>query len=96
MTDTVEPVSQASIRTKCAVPHQTAMKWLRTMFPELAEDAKIEVASLSWSGGESVEFTVLHTVQKPVPGICSPIELKPVVPELSPPPDEPEADDIPF
>lgn len=67
------PESRSMIRTECAVPNATILRWLLSMFPEIHEDAKIDTVVDTYRG--SIKFTVLHTQQPSKP--AGPIMLSP-------------------
>lgn len=61
MTDEKMLESQARIVTEIKIPHDTVMKFIRGLFPELGVDAYIG----NWSGNPelSIDFKINHTIQ---------------------------------
>ena len=74
MTEDAKPISVSRIRTTCEIPDATVLRWIVSLFPELADDAKLTSASNNYRG--AVSFDVEHTVQAPQP--AGPILLAPI------------------
>ena len=57
--------TQSCIKTRCTVDKAHVIRWLLTMFPEIAHDAVFDTVQDNYSG--ALVFTVEHTKQEAKP-----------------------------